>query len=52
MKTTIFLGFRNGRLITVVESLVQDFNDAVDMDYVVTEQRDVMKQIVEWKSSK
>lgn len=49
MKTTTFLGFRNGRLITVVESTVQDFRDAVDVDYVVTEPRDVEKQIVEWR---
>jgi len=51
MKLTAFLGFRNGRLITVVESTVQDFNDAVDVDYVVTDPRDVLKQIREWKNS-
>jgi len=51
MKLTVFLGFRNGRLITVVESTVQDFNDAVDVDYVVTNPKDVMKQIAKWKSS-
>lgn len=51
MKLTTFLGFRNGKLITVVESTVQDFRDAVDVDYVVTDPRDVLKQIAEWKSS-
>jgi len=51
MKLTIFLGFRNGKLITVVESTVQDFESAVDVDYVVTDPRDVLKQIAEWKNS-
>lgn len=52
MKLTTFFGFRNGKLITVVESTVPDFRDAVDVDYVVTDPQDVQKQITYWKSSR
>lgn len=52
MKLTTFLGFRNGRLITVVESTVDNFESAVDVDYVVTDPREVEKQIIEWRREK
>lgn len=48
---TIFLGFRNGKLITVVESTVDNFESAVDVDYTIDNPQDAEKQIAEWKKS-
>ena len=48
---TTFLGFRNGKLITVVESTVDNFESAVDVDYIIDNPQDAEKQIAEWKKS-
>lgn len=45
--TTVFLGFRNGKLITIVESTVDNFESAVDVDYVITNPEDAENQIAE-----
>lgn len=47
--TTIFLGFRNGQLITIVESVIDNFESAIDVDYVITNPENAEKQIAEWK---
>jgi hypothetical protein len=47
--TKTFLGFRNGKLITVVESTIDNFESAVDVDYIVANPQDAEKQITEWK---
>lgn len=53
MKTTTFLGFRNGRLITVVESTFENVESAFHVvDYFITNPRDADKQIAEWRASK
>ena len=46
----VFLGFRNGKLITVVQSLSDEYDNAVDVDYTVKNPQDAEKQIVQWKS--
>ena len=53
VKLTVFLGFRNGRLITVVESTFENVESAFHVvDYFITNPRDADKQIAEWKDSR
>ena len=53
MKLTVFLGFRNGRLITVVESTFENVESAFHVvDYFITNPRDAEKQIIEWRKEK
>lgn len=45
-----FFGFRNGKLITVVQSTSEEYDNAVDVDYSVANPQEAEKQIAEWKS--
>ena len=45
----IFFGFRNGKLITIIQSAEDEVENAIDVDYYVAEPQDAEKQISEWK---
>lgn len=47
-----YFGFKNGKIITVVQSTAENYNDAVDVDYYVSNPQDAEKQIKEWKEGK
>lgn len=44
-----FFGFRNGKLITVVLSTVEGYEDAIDVDYVIEDPENAERQIEAWK---
>ena len=48
MKYNVFFGFRNGKLITVVLSTQNEYDDAVDCDYHIDEPQEAKKQVEEW----
>jgi hypothetical protein len=43
-----YLVFRNGRLVSIVESLDETFNKAIEADYVVENPQSFEKQRSEW----
>ncbi len=49
MRTNTFLGFRNGKLVSVVSTTLDNYNDAVDCDRYVKNPENAEKQIKEWK---
>ncbi len=49
MRTNTFLGFRNGKLVSIVTTTMDNYNDAVDCDRYVKNPENVEKQIKEWK---
>ena len=44
----IFLGFRNGKLQTVVISNSNEVEDAIDCDYFTDHPQEPKKQVVTW----
>ena len=44
-----FFGFKNRRLVTVIYSLFDETEDAIDCDYYTADPKDAEKQIAEWK---
>lgn len=49
MRTNTFLGFKNGKLVTVIISIMDNHNDAVDCTRYVKNPQNNNKQIEEWK---
>ena len=49
MSTNTFLGFRNGKLVSVVTTTMDNYNDAVDCDHYIKNPENAEKQIKEWK---
>lgn len=45
-----FFVFRNGKLISVVQSTVDIYESAIDGDYVIDNPQEAEKQIAQWKS--
>ncbi len=48
-KMHIFFGFKNGKLVTIIQSVEDEVENAIDMDYYIADPQDSEKQIVEWK---
>lgn len=48
--THTFFVFRNGKVISIVQSTVDNFESAIDGDYTVKDPQDAEKQIAQWKS--
>ena len=48
-KICTYFGFKNGKLVSVLQSVNGDVNKAVDCNYYITEPQDVEKQIEKWK---
>lgn len=45
----IFLGFRNGKLHTVIYSVLDDVENAIDMDRYVADPQEAEQQFAKWK---
>ena len=43
-----FFVFRNGKLVTVLTTTMDNYNDAVDCDRVVMNPKNAKKQVEEW----
>ena len=52
MRTNTFLVFRHGKLVSVVTTTMDKYNDAVDYDRYVKNPENAEKQIKEWKRVK
>jgi len=50
-KIRTYFGFKNGKLVSVLQSLNGDVKKAVDCIYI-TEPQEVEKQIEKWKKEK
>jgi hypothetical protein len=48
-KIHTYLGFKDGKLVSVLQSVDDDVKKAVDCTYYITEPQDVEKQILKWK---
>ncbi len=48
-KLHTYLGFKDGKLVSVLQSVDDDVKKAVDCTYYITEPQDVEKQILKWK---
>jgi len=46
----VFLGFRNKKLETVIYSLVEDVENAIDMDSYVADPQEADQQFARWKA--
>jgi len=48
MRTNTFLVFRNGKLVTVLITTMDNYGDAVDCDRYIMNPRNAEKQVEEW----
>lgn len=48
-KIFTYLGFKNGKLVSVLQSVNADVKEATDWNYCVSEPQEVEKQIEKWK---
>jgi len=44
-----FLGFRNGKLVTVIQSTLKEVENAIDMDCYVANPQEAETQVSKWK---
>ena len=51
-KIYTYFGFKNGNLVSVVQSVNEDVKKAVDCAYYITEPQQLEKQIEKWKKEK
>jgi hypothetical protein len=51
-KIHTYFGFRNGKLVSVLQSVNGDVKKAVDCTYYITEPQQVEKQVEKWKKEK
>ena len=49
MKIHSYFGFRHGKLTTVILSIIDNVEDAIDCNNYVTNPQDIEKQIDQWK---
>ena len=48
-KIHTYFGFKNGKLVSVLQSVNDDVKKAVNCTYYITEPQEVEKQIENWK---
>jgi len=48
-KIRTYFGFKNGKLVSVLLTINDDIEKAVDCAYYITEPQEVEKQIEKWK---
>ena len=48
-KIHTYLGFKNGKLVSVLQSVDDDVKKAVSCSYYITEPQEVEQQIEKWK---
>lgn len=51
-KIHTYFGFKNGKLISVLQSVNADAKNAIDCTYYIAEPQEVEKQIEKWKKEK
>ncbi len=51
-KIRTYFGFKNGKLVSVLQTINDDVRKAVDCTYYITEPQEVEKQIEKWKKEK
>ncbi len=51
-KIRTYFGFKNGKLVSVLQSVNGDVKKAVDCTYYITEPQEAEKQIEKWKKEK
>jgi hypothetical protein len=51
-KIHTYFGFKNGKLVSVLQSVNDDAKNAIDCTYYITEPQEVEKQIEKWKKEK
>ena len=49
-KIYTYFGFKNGELISVLQSRVDDVEEAIDCDYYISEPQEAETQIISWKN--
>ena len=49
MKIHTYFGFRHGKLTTVIQSILDNVEDAIDCKIYVDEPHDAKNQIEQWK---
>jgi hypothetical protein len=52
VKIHTYFGFKNGKLVSVLQSINGDAIKAVECSYYITEPQNVEKQIEKWKKEK
>ena len=51
-KIHTYFGFKNGNLVSVLQTVNSDVKKALDCTYFITEANEVEKQIEKWKKEK
>ena len=51
-KIHTYFGFKNGKLVSVLQSVNDDAKKAIDCTYYITEPQEIEKQIEKWKREK
>jgi len=49
-KIYTYFGFKNGKLVSVLQSVNADVKEAIDWNYCVREPHEVERQIEKWKT--
>ena len=49
LKIYDYFGFRHGKLVTIIQSTMDNVEDAIDSNYFIDNPQDAQKQIEEWK---
>ena len=49
-KILTYFGFKNGKLVSVLQSVNGDVKKAIDCNYYIIEPQEVEKQIEKWKT--
>jgi len=47
-KKYVYFAFKNGKLVSVITSVMDNYEDAVNCDYPVVNPRNAKKQIEDW----
>ena len=48
-KIRTYFGFKNGKLVSVLQSVNSDVKKAIDCTYYITDPQEMEKQIKKWK---
>ena len=48
-KIHTYFGFKNGKLVSILQTMNGDVKKALDCNYYITEPQEVEKQINKWK---
>ena len=49
LKIYDYFGFRHGKLVTIIQSTMDNVEDALDCNYYIDDPQEPEKQIEEWK---